>query len=270
MKGLEKWFTDFGRGLLSYVEAFKFVYIYKLWYYFAFPAVFLVALMFETNVLFDDIKDANFGTIPGSEEDWDYGALIISIKTIGYFITKYMKSYVVLILMIPILSMLSLSTERRMTGNTYPFNWKQLIVDIRRGSNIAATNMIIQMLILAGWFLLKLIIPFLEPASPYVVFCVGFYFYGFSLMDYTNERLRLDISESMSFIRNHSGMAISIGGVFSCIFVIPYAGMIIAPIVGVVAATVAIHKTVDLSKNRFAIREDDSEAPKKLEPEPKQ
>lgn len=258
---MAKWFKDFFRGVLAYVEGFKFIFENNLWYYFVFPTIFLLLLVIEEDLLATEVKNICFKgsdvitTEDGKEVINSNKVLIASIKGAGYYIVTNLKHYVVLILSVPILSMLSMATERIMTGNKYPFSFKQLLTDIRRGANIAATNMIIQMLIIAGWYLISLIFPILSPASKYIVFCVGFYFYGFSLMDYTNERRRLNLQESMQFIRQHSGMAIAIGGIFSLIFVIPfYIGWVIAPISGVVAATIAIHKTVNLKKNKFAIK----------------
>lgn len=251
------WFKDFFLGIVSYFKAGEMIFKNNLWYYFIFPTIFLIFLLFEKDVLKTQIETVNFADLPSDGEDrWDYEVLIVSLKGLGFFIIKHLRANVVVILSVPFLSMLSVSIERRLTGNKYPFSFNQLLRDIRRGANVAVTNMIIQMLIIAVWYILILVFPVMKPATVYVVFCVGFYFYGFSFIDYTNERRRLDLSESMRFIRSHSGMAISLGAVFSCIFIIPYAGVVIAPILGVAAATFAVHKRVDLRKNKFAVRDD--------------
>lgn len=250
-----KWLKDFFLGIASYYKAGEMILKHNLWYYFIFPTVFLIFILLERDVLLNSIKDVRFDQLPA--DNWDFEVLLVSLKAIGFFLLKYLYGNVVLILSVPFLAMLSVSIEKTLTGNKYPFSFKQLLKDIRRGANVAVTNMIIQMLFIAGWYLLLLIFPVMQPASEIVVFCIGFYFYGFSFMDYTNERRRLNLEESMKFIRAHSGMAIAIGGVFATMFTyIPYAGVVIAPVMGVAAATFAVHKRVDLRKNKFAVRED--------------
>jgi CysZ protein len=58
------------------------------------------------------------------------------------------------------------------------------------------------------------------------------------MIDYTNERYKLSVSESISFIRKNKGLAIGNGFIFALIFAIPVAGMLVAPIVAVIAATI--------------------------------
>ena len=50
-------------------------------------------------------------------------------------------------------------------------------------------------------------------------------------------------------------MTLAIGMVFYSLFIIEFVGFIIAPIAGVVAATLAIHEREDLSDNKYAVRE---------------
>ena len=52
-------------------------------------------------------------------------------------------------------------------------------------------------------------------------FVISSYFYGFSFMDYTNERQRLSLKDSIAYISNNKGLAIGIGSVFVFCFFIP-------------------------------------------------
>jgi len=81
----------------------------------------------------------------------------------------------------------------------------------------------------------------------------GFYFYGFGFMDYINERRRLNIEQRIYFLRNHRGVAVASGSVYSLLFMVPYVGVVIAPIWACVAATLAMHELVDLSQNEWAL-----------------
>jgi len=53
-----------------------------------------------------------------------------------------------------------------------------------------------------------------------------FIFTDSPLLDYINERRRLSTEESFKFIREHSGLTITVGGIFSGLMLIPYAGFI--------------------------------------------
>ena len=68
-------------------------------------------------------------------------------------------------------------------------------------------------------------------------------------MDYTNERKKRNVEDSIKYVRQHFGTAVIIGGIFSSLFFIPYAGIIIAPVTGVVAATIAVDY-IDLANKK--------------------
>ena len=87
------------------------------------------------------------------------------------------------------------------------------------------------------------------------LFIISAYFYGFAFIDYTNERRRLTVKQSVHFIRENKGMAVGNGVVFALAMFIPFCGTTIAgfvAIVSVVAATISTHKIVDLSGNPHA------------------
>ena len=95
------------------------------------------------------------------------------------------------------------------------------------------------------------------------LFLVSSYFYGFAFIDYTNERRRLTISQSVDFIRKNKGMAIGNGFVFALAMLVPFCGTTIAgfiAIISVVAATISTHKMVDLSENPYAQHKHNNEA----------
>jgi CysZ protein len=87
-----------------------------------------------------------------------------------------------------------------------------------------------------------------------ILFFIASYFYGFAFIDYNSERRRLSVKQSVQFIRKNKGMAVANGMVFSFFMLIPFCGTTLAgfaAIVSVVAATIAVHDTVDLSKNPY-------------------
>lgn len=211
---------------------------------------------------------------------WFLLRMILEIS-VSLLLMKFAK-YLVVILLSPLLAHLSEKTERIITGNKYPFDFNQLVKDVKRGIRIALRNFMWEYF----FFLIIFIVSFLgwkDPRSApifYLTFVIGFFYYGFSFLDYTNERRKLDIDESILFIRKNRGLAISIGMMYSFMILVPVdLGMIFglqgfhefsflkglgyfilhlflwllasaAPIFTIVAATIAMHDVVNLKKKK--------------------
>jgi len=212
---------------------------------------------------------------------WSMLRMLFEIS-IALLLMKFAK-YLVVILLSPLLSFLSIKCEKIITGNSYSFNLKQLVNDVKRGLQIATRNimweyfffLIIYIAALIGWD---------EPQKApifYITFAIGFFYYGFSFIDYVNERLRLNIDESILFVRRHRGLAISIGSIYSILILVPVdLGVLFttkafqygffngigtylfhfflwfcascAPILAIVASTLAMNDLVNLKDNIYS------------------
>lgn len=199
---------------------------------------------------------------------------------------KFSK-YLVVVLLSPLISHLSMKTENILTGNTYPFSFLQLIHDVKRAMRIVVRNlmweyfffMIIFIVSLLGWE---------DPKSSpifYLTFLIGFFYYGFAFLDYINERRRLDVNESILFVRKNRGLAVGLGSIYSLLILVPvniavffnfsnFSEDIInnteilllnlilwlfassAPILAIVASTIAMDELVDLKSNQFSAKKE--------------
>lgn len=278
---LIRFVKDFWIGIRAIGEAFILILEHWLWVYFIFPIAFSAGIYFGGEYLFEEIKriniqseiqnlryetnltDIRFEGFPTDSEEMKL--LLVAIQIILVVVSLKLSKYIILIMMAPVMTILSTRTEYILTGNQYPFNFNQFVNDLYRGVNFALRNLFRQVLIIVGWYLLTMVFPYLDDFTFPFIFCVGAFYYGASLMDYTNERRRMSMEESISFIRRHSGIAIAIGMFFSALFFVKYIGIIIAPVVCIIAATFAIHKRVDLSKNEHAVKK---EKKSKKTPEP--
>ncbi len=74
----------------------------------------------------------------------------------------------------------------------------------------------------------------------FLVLLVQMYFLGFAFIDNYNELFQMGIRESEKDTRKHTGLAIAIGGVAYLLLLIPVAGSVAAPVLGGVAATLAM------------------------------
>lgn len=273
-------------GYRNYWKGAQFLIRHKLYWYVIFPVV-IFALIFLLGQYFHNLEKqlstninhqaSAIHTLNGMT--W-FTAKVIFMDSLYILFTKF-ALYIVVIVLSPVITLLSEKIEEILTDNKYPFSLKQLYHDVRRGIKIALRNLlweyffIVLVLGLASFFdgTVKAIILFSIPMI------LGFYFYGFSFLDYINERRRLNIQQSVYFVSKHRGLAVAIGSIYSVFFlsyhgvlhkfsslgtdtatqllwgtvlVITFLLAVIAPIIAIASATLSMHELVDLSKNQFA------------------
>jgi CysZ protein len=181
--------------------------MYAIVPFFLLIAVGYVSRQLETHVFHSEINNL-------SDVYWYIITLLFELL-ISVFLTKN-AGYVVFVLLSPLMTYLSSSTEHIVTGKHYPFEWEQFWKDMLRAIRILVRNLIWQYLLLTPLLLLSFVFwgnLNESPLYPIALMVIGYYC-GFSLLDYINERRQLTVEESIRFVRRHRGLALSIGGVF--------------------------------------------------------
>ncbi len=145
--------------------------------------------------------------------------------------------YLILIIGSPLFAFLSEKTESIIEGKEYSFRWSELKHDAFRGMRLSLRN--------AAWqtfysFLLVLLslFPLAGWISPLIALFVEFYYFGFSMVDYSLARNKYSPSQSIALIGNHKGFAIGNGLLFYLLHIV----IIFAPAYAIVAATLSIYK----------------------------
>jgi CysZ protein len=100
--------------------------------------------------------------------------------------------------------------------------------------------MFIEFIWVIGLWGITFIVPIFIPFTAILLFMVSAYYYGFSMLDYSNERKRLSVKNSIHYIQKHKGLTLGNGVVYQLIISIPFFGAIFAPITAVVAATISV------------------------------
>ena len=252
-----QFFTDFGKGISFHIKAFQFIAKHGLWFYFLYPIIILVILAFfgfwSTFALGSELADYVLSLINLSDpgDGWQHWASLILgfiigliLKVLLFFVFSSFLKFFVLIFCSPIMALLSERIDEINSGVTYPFNLKQFLHDIFRGILVTFRNMFFELAIviaslIIGWIPIIgfIVVPFL--------WIIGWYFLGFNMMDYTYERRKLTISQGAKFTRKHKGIAVGNGMIFSFLLWIPFLGIVLAPVLSVVAATLATIDTMD-------------------------
>jgi CysZ protein len=283
---IKDFFTELWFGLSTYKEAWHFIRKHKMWWYFLIPILLFIG-MYYLGYTFQNLQNASKAT----ENDGIFrSAWIFFLRTLYWLLAlvifNFMR-YIIIIMISPLLSVVSERVERIITGNVYKFNLVQIIKDVKRTINLAIRNIIWEFGIIAIIYAASYLILYIFQVSflaKYVAtilsMFVAFYYYGFGFIDYINERRRMNIQQSIDFVKKNRGFAVGLGMVFTVVF--HYSNilfknignevggfwffmlvMVIAiitaciPIFTMVAATLGMHKIVDLKSNPYAIHADE-------------
>lgn len=143
--------------------------------------------------------------------------------------------------MSPALALFAEKIHTIQTGREISFVAKTFVNNIFRGVGLALKNLVKELVIT---FLIMLLsfTGLLTPVVPILLFLVQSYYYGFSMMDYKNELLGLNIKQSSNSIWNNKGIAIGNGVVFNLLLLIPFFGAMIAPMIALNAVFIAMEE----------------------------
>ena len=239
-------------AIQSYFFAHQFIIKNKLWKWILIPGI-VYAILFGTGFYFftksannfiEWIQDTTHLTAWLQRVDSGFLSFLSTftalvlwlILVISYF---SLFKYFLLIVGSPVFAYLSEKTEAILEGRDFPFSFSQLLKDILRGIAIALRNTAWQTVYTISILLLCLI-PFIGWATPILAILVECYYYGFSMLDYSCERRKMNAQESIFFIGNHKGLAIGNGIVFYLMHLVPFVGWILAPAYAVIAATLSM------------------------------
>lgn len=254
-------------GLKGYSVAMKLVFKAKFLKFFIFPLLLnILIFVIGTNQILDLAEKAKHAF-----ENWvnidnmDFWGSQFLEKALGGTISfliyaaflilfLFIGGYIIVIILSPVFSIMSEISEKEYNPESanFPFEFKQLIKDIFRGIALALRNLSIETGIMIAVFIISFI-PVIGLLGSIFMFFISSYFFGFSYMDYTNERYKRKLGQSVSFVRQYRWVAITNGAVFSISLVIPWCGVALSAfvaLVSVVAATVSvleIHKFEEMN-----------------------
>lgn len=247
----------FFTGIRVYGKALDILFHPGFRWFLLFPLLFLLLIFWGGEWLVSSAGDSLSGLLESRLTLWLGGISWLSwlsgvvgfvikvlLKIAYFFVFLTFGGYLLLIVMSPVYSWLSERTEAHLTGRKYPFSFRQLLWEMSRGILIALRNMIFQVFI-SLVLLLCSFIPLVGLLSPFAMFLVSAYFYGFSFIDYAVERKKFNVKQSVRYMNKNAGLVTGIGTVFALSLLIPWISIVVCSFVSllsVIAGTVFVYE----------------------------
>lgn len=235
--------SDFFHGLKAYKKAYEFIRENRLWegaarYKGAVALLILIGLVLglkvfdiTSNFVQSDKEGPVLASTMGMVKD-------VASESYNFLFLGGMKYLVLIFLEIIIFHFVRKTLEIK-TGKQIKVTFKQFLNAEMRMIKVVILSFIMESIItvLIG---IGLEISGMVFLKPLLVFLVQAYFLGFVFIDNYNELSKVTIRESERMTRQYAGVSIAIGIVSYVLLVIPIIGSIAAPVLGGVAATLAM------------------------------
>jgi CysZ protein len=238
----------------AYFKAHRFIVKNKLWKWIFIPGI-IYAILFAIGIYFFwqsssyliDLLLSKTGLkswLQKENEGWVnfifiFGQIVLQLILMLIYFSWF--KYLFLIVGSPVFAYLSEKTEAIILNKDYPFSLNRFLSDVVRGIRIALRNTLWQT-VYTVFILFLALIPVLGWLTPLLALFIECYYFGFSMLDYTNERNQLSAPESIDMINRHKGLAIGNGMVFYLMHALPFVGWVFAPGYAVVAATLSLQE----------------------------
>jgi CysZ protein len=240
-------------AIQAYFEAHRFIKKHQLWKWIIIPGIIYTLLFFVGFYFFwTSANDAIAWTLNQlgvakwldlMHDSWYRFLFIVGqifihlLLLVSYF---SLFKYVYLIVASPIFAYLSEKTANILTGEHNEISVASIFQDAIRGIRISCRNLTWQTVYMVTLFFLSLI-PLVGWITPLIMIFIDCYFMGFSMLDYSSERNKINVVASIDLIGHHKGLAVGNGMVFYLFHSIPIVGWVLAPSYAVVAATLSFH-----------------------------
>lgn len=241
---------DIFRSLGSYFDSFRAIGKYGLWKY-VFISILISTLLGAGIFWMSKGLGSELGEFLSGLWRWERGSDLVGKLASGLsyglvtLVFLFIYKYVLFVALSPLMSYVSEHIESKYDGTEpIPFKFTKFFSDIVRGLRIALRN-IVRELFFSLILLLLGLIPIFTLFSAVGIYLIQAYYAGFGNMDYYMER-RLNVKESVAFVKRRKGAALANGAIFLLILMIPIAGMMIAPFMGAISATLFLLKESDI------------------------
>jgi CysZ protein len=245
---------ELSTGFSAYSEANRVLFKHGLFKYMVIPAI--VSLIYA--VLYFSLAVSLSGNLPDSADSlpwyisWAGGAAnwvvwaLYWVVAVAVFMVTY--KLIAQIVLSPFLSQLSEAVaEKEFGGAPVQTGWAEAIKDIQRSIVLNFRNVFREVFF-------SLLVSLIPGLGAIIAFGVGGYYSGFNFMDYTMERHRMTLAQSVQFVRKHRGLATGLGLVCNLGMYVPVIGWMVMPTYATIAATIAVCRIIGNSTGAAAVK----------------
>ena len=205
-------------GLRAFSDAFGIIRRNKMGKYFVVPVIvniILAGLLIWGGWGLGEWIRSLWDSEHGGWLGWLGTAVQWVMPIVMFFLFIFIGGTIVNLLMSPIYTIISEKTDTSITGREFSSDAKQTVKDIWR-SVVIALKSTIKQLVLTLLCLLLNVIPLVgQVVSLVLIFIINSYYFGYSFMDYTNERYRRSVRESTNEVWHYKYLAITIGAIYA-------------------------------------------------------
>ena len=241
---------DLIRSITAYFDAIPAISRYRLWGYVIFSAILSMVIGYALYKVAGGLGNTVSDMLL-SRWEWGSGNSVVEFisdllsKGIFLFVFWFMYKYIMFVILAPIMSLISEKIESIHDGTeSAPFSISGAISDMLRGLRIAIRNIVRELLLTLLIVILGLF-PALTLFSGIGLYLVQSYYAGFGNMDYYLER-RMNVRETVDFVRRRKLAAVGSGLGYMLLLLIPVAGIILAPLLGAISATLFLLEESDV------------------------
>ena len=235
-------------GLKAFSDAFGIISRNKMGKYFVIPIIvniILAGLLIWGGLGLGDWISSLWDSEHGGRLGFLGKAVQWIMPIVMFFLFIFIGGTIVNLLMSPIYTIISEKTDTFLTGREFSSDAKQTVKDIWRAVVIALKSTIKQLLLTLLCLLLNIIPLIGQVLSLVLIFIINSYYFGFSFMDYTNERYRRNVKESNEEVWRYKWLAITIGAIYALPMYV-LCGTFLAAYVGGVCTVAATKAQIQL------------------------
>lgn len=154
----------------------------------------------------------------------------------GQAILLVIFQFFVLTILSPFNSFLSEKFDADLTGRKFETGFVRILNDLLRAILVAIIALFLELIFMGVWWILSWL-PLIGLLDPIMYFLIASFFFGFAFYDYSLERHNIGTFRSLGFAFSKMGHMIISGSIFTLIFMIPIAGIILAPVLVTLIST---------------------------------
>ncbi|TNE54541.1 MAG: hypothetical protein EP338_06910 [Bacteroidetes bacterium] len=212
----------------------------KFWLYLI-PAL-VIGILYYASASYMEQYEENtwFASVPWIGSYLNKGAVAV-MGFASYLLFMFYK-FLVLTALSPVNCLLSEKLDNELTGAKFSGGFVRIITDLLRAVFILVVALFLNFMIMGIWWLFAWITGF-HAIDSLIYWLINSFFLGFAFYDYSLERYGEAIFSSFGFGFGRMLHVLLTGALFNLIYLIPYAGILLAPFLVTMVSTVVYLKT---------------------------